>query len=508
MLKLEKLNESYYEISGDPDILNRIFNFLKVRREGAEFDPLVKRGFRSPFDFFCKKTKTSILVMSGHLPLLKSSEFQQHLNIPESPEAVEPPGLDDYITNLESKLGFKPYDFQIKMFKDCIRKQKLICKAATGSGKSLTISMICDWFRIHGLKGVLLVPNINLLTQFKSDIKSYHLGDLYDATETLGGGTTATFDRPLLISTWQSLSQHKEFKFDYIICDELHRFASPETSAIIEAAKQTKIRLGFTGTLPDNPSARMTLLGLFGLPKTYIRASELIARGLGTPVQIKAIILDSGSKKAELRKIRNFPAILKYIKEDSKRNSIIENLAVKLKVKNENTLVLFSHTEHGKTIFKDIMKILYPDIEVENKDITGKKSFEFQTKYNVFFINGEDDSKTREQTRKILEDCSGAILVSNYQLLSTGVNIKKLHNMVLASPLKSYTTITQSIGRGMRLHPSKKVFTVYDFIDNLGVRKYSGVFYKQYLHRKQTSYDPEGYPITEMFLNYNSDLED
>ena len=38
MLKLEKLNESYYEISGDPDILKQILNFLKVRREGAEFD--------------------------------------------------------------------------------------------------------------------------------------------------------------------------------------------------------------------------------------------------------------------------------------------------------------------------------------------------------------------------------------------------------------------------------------------------------------------------------------
>lgn len=506
MLKLEKLNESYYEISGDTDILNQIFNFLKVRREGAEFDPLVKRGFRSPFDFFCKKTKTSILVFAGHLALLKNSKFQQYLNIPDSPPVELPNGVDEYIENIKSKLGFSPYDFQIRMFKDCISQKKLICKAATGSGKSLTISMICDWFREHGLKGVLLVPNINLLTQFKSDIQSYHLDDLYNATETLGGGTTASFNKPLLISTWQSLSQHKEFKFDYVICDELHRFASPETSAIIEAAKQTKIRLGFTGTLPDNPSARMTLLGLFGMPKTYIRASELIARGLGTPVKINSVILDSGPKKFELRKIKNFQAILKHIKEDSERNAIIEKLAVKLKTKSENTLVLFSHTEHGKTIFRDIMALLYPDVKVENKDITGKKSFEFQLKYNVFFINGEDDSKTREKTRKILEECSGAILVSNFQLLSTGVNIKRLHNMILASPLKSYTTITQSIGRGMRLHPSKKVFTVYDFIDNLGIRKYSGVFYKQYLHRKQTSYEPEGYPITETFLNYGPEL--
>jgi len=89
------------------------------------------------------------------------------------------------------------------------------------------------------------------------------------------------------------------------------------------------------------------------------------------------------------------------------------------------------------------------------------------------------------------------ILISGYQLLSTGVNIKKLHNMVLASPLKAYTTVTQSIGRGMRLHESKKEFVVYDLIDNFGFKKPGGIFYKQYEHRKNTSYNPEEFPVYE-----------
>lgn len=89
------------------------------------------------------------------------------------------------------------------------------------------------------------------------------------------------------------------------------------------------------------------------------------------------------------------------------------------------------------------------------------------------------------------------ILISNYQLLSTGVNIKKLHNMVLASPLKAYTTVTQSIGRGMRLHESKDEFVVYDLIDDTGFRKPGGPFYKQYIHRKNTSYNPEEFPVYE-----------
>lgn len=89
------------------------------------------------------------------------------------------------------------------------------------------------------------------------------------------------------------------------------------------------------------------------------------------------------------------------------------------------------------------------------------------------------------------------ILVSNYQILSTGVNIKKLHNMILSSPLKAHTTVTQSIGRGMRLHSSKKEFTVYDLVDSTSFNGVGGIFYKQYLHRKSTSYNPEDFPVHE-----------
>ena len=198
--------------------------------------------------------------------------------------------------------------------------------------------------------------------------------------------------------------------------------------------------------------------------------------------------------------IRTWLEQLKLIKENTERNDFICNLGVSLMKKNENSLILFSHTQHGKDLYLEIMKKLFPDVNVENKDITGKYSFDFQKNYHVYFINGEDDAKVREKTRLILENDSGAILVSNYSILSTGVNIKNLHNMIFASPLKAYTTVTQSIGRGIRKHDSKTKFTVFDLVDNLGTRKYSGTFYKQYQHRLKTSYYPEGYTVQESVL--------
>jgi len=93
-----------------------------------------------------------------------------------------------------------------------------------------------------------------------------------------------------------------------------------------------------------------------------------------------------------------------------------------------------------------------------------------------------------------------AIVITGFQLFSTGLNIKSLKNILFASPLKSYTTITQSIGRAIRTHVSKEVANIYDFVDDLSVRGNSGPFYKQYQERLAKSYNPEGFPVFERII--------
>jgi superfamily II DNA or RNA helicase len=505
-MKIHKLDESYSILEGDKSDLNRVYNFLKIERKDAHFDPLVQRGFRSPFDYFAEfdTTKTVLKVYNGHLHLLKN--LFPSLEIPTYKTKYTKSDIREYFDSVKDILPFKPYDYQLKAFAESIANVRQLNKLCTSSGKSMTISLICDFYRTKGLRGLLLVPNINLLNQFKSDIESYNLKDLYEGTETLGGGSECTFEKPLLISTWQSMIKNKDKldNYDYLICDEVHRESSEVSSDIIKSLVHTKIKLGFTGTLPEDKSASMYLLGLFGEVHTYITARELIERGLGTPIKINTVFIKHpASVITEIRSTENYAKQLKVIEENQRRNNVICDLAIKLSSAKQNTLVLFSHTNHGKELFINIMNKLYPDVEVQNKDITGKKSFEFQTKYKVFFINGEDDGKTRELTRKVLEEYDDAILVSNFQLLSTGVNIRRLYNLIFAGSLKSYNTITQSLGRGMRLYKDKKEFKVFDIVDLCynSRRPYTGVFYKQYKHRVETSYNPEGYPIKEIELD-------
>ena len=185
-----------------------------------------------------------------------------------------------------------------------------------------------------------------------------------------------------------------------------HRYAADVSSEIVKESKNAKYKWGLTGTLPEDTIAKLTLMGLFGEPKRYIRACELIERGLGTPVEIISFIFKySKNDKALFNNLPKgqYAKQLAYIKEHEKRNEFVTNLSCKIR-ESGNTLLLFSHVEHMKITFIDIMKRLYPGVIVENKNITGKKSFDFQKQYGVYFINGEDDAKTRELTRKILEE--------------------------------------------------------------------------------------------------------
>ena len=490
---ITKLNETYSLVqTNEPQ---KLIDFLKVLKPDAYFNKMIKLGFESPYRYFAIQQGSNVLIFNGHRYLLKSFGIEA---IDESNSITENE-VQDFLKTLE--LPFEPYDYQIKTVKLCLMNNKVLIRSVTSSGKSLSISIILEFFRRKGLKGVLVVPNINLLTQFKSDIDSYNLKELSDNVQLLGNGNSSDFSKTVTISTWQSLVECnvKDLNLDFIICDEVHRETGDTVSSIMINSINTKIKLGFTGTLPEDPVAKMMLLGLFGEPQTIITAKELIERGLATPVKIKSVFLNYSKEEcAFFRGIRDYPKQFQFIKEHQKRSEVLYKIVLGMRDKGKNTLVLYQHTEHGKTIFTEIIQKLFPEIQVENKDITGRKSLEFQKQYNVFFMNGEQSGDIREKQRNLLETVEGTILIANYAICSTGVNMKNLHCLVLASPLKAFTTVSQSLGRLMRKHKSKEEAVVFDLIDNLGK---SCIFMKQYKHRLQSSYIPEEFNVENCNVN-------
>jgi len=72
----------------------------------------------------------------------------------------------------------------------------------------------------------------------------------------------------------------------------------------------------------------------------------------------------------------------------------------------------------------------------------------------------------REYIRKIVEKQKKSIIVASSGVFSQGINIQRIHNIILASPMKSLIRNKQSIGRGTRLGHDKTKVTIYDIVDN------------------------------------------
>jgi superfamily II DNA or RNA helicase len=90
----------------------------------------------------------------------------------------------------------------------------------------------------------------------------------------------------------------------------------------------------------------------------------------------------------------------------------------------------------------------------------------------VYYINGSIKAEQREIIRKSMETQNNVILIGSVGTVSTGTNIKNLHNIVFASPSKSRVRNLQAVGRVLRLNENKEIAILYDIADDLRFKKH------------------------------------
>ena len=157
-------------------------------------------------------------------------------------------------------------------------------------------------------------------------------------------------------------------------------------------------------------------------------------------LDIQCLVLKHPPKKFE-----TYQDEIEYLISHEQRNNFIKNLALDLK---GNTLILYSRVEtHGAVLY---------DLINTNKENDRK----------LFFVHGGVDAEERESVREITEQEENAIIVASYGTFSTGINIKRLHNVIFASPSKSRVRNLQSIGRVLRKSSSKVKAILYDIADD------------------------------------------
>ena len=346
--------------------------------------------------------------------------------------------------------SLKIRDYQIEAIRLAISRNRSLIVSPTASGKSLIIYSLVRYYQMAGNKILILVPTTSLVEQMYSDFQDYGWSPGTYCQKVYQGYTTK-ITKDVVISTWQSIYKMPKKYFEQFGCvigDEAHFFKAKSLTSIMTKLHQCKYRFGLTGTLDGTQTHRLVLEGLFGPAEKVVSTKELIDKKTLANLKIKCIIL----KHSNIRERMKYAEELEYIVTNEKRINFVVNLLQHLR---GNTLCLFQLVEkHGKPLFE----------RLENeRSSTG----------DSYFVYGGTETEEREKIRTLVDMGTNSIIVASFGVFSTGINIRNINNIVLASPSKSKIRVLQSIGRGLRISSGKDSVLIFDIADDLGKDNYT-----------------------------------
>ncbi len=462
---LKKIDEVFMQVQCDDGLAKDLHDFFSFTVPNAKFMPSVKhRYWDGKVRLFSIKTNK---IYIGLLPYV--DEFCRE-------RGYDIIGINDIIGEKERQpdenfiqelgLPFEPRDYQLDAFRTAVQYGRQLLLSPTASGKSLIIYLLA---RYYNKKTVIIVPTTSLVEQMAKDFEEYG----YDKKICKIYSGQPVFDADITITTWQSFSKAPKNvleSFDVVFGDEAHLFKANVLKGILEKMKKTAIRFGTTGTLDGSECHRLQLEGMFGPVKKVISSKQLMDEGTIADIDIHCIILKH--KKCHTM---SYQEEMDYLVSSEHRNMFITNLVASLK---GNSLVLFQYVEkHGE--------VLYPLLDGRVKDL--------------HYVYGGTDTEDREKVRELVEKSDDNVILASYGTFSTGVNIKRIDNIVFASPSKSKIRNLQSIGRGLRKTEGKDSMRLFDIADDLQCDNYT----LRHLKDRINIYNEERFPyeIKQFDLN-------
>lgn len=375
-----------------------------------------------------------------------------------------------------------PRDYQFESAYRALKYKYCTQELATSAGKTIIFFIYISYLKAkrhisnNGKKALIVVPKVSLLNQtYDAFVNEYsnglinldimRLGDKYKFKQEL-------FDKcDMLITTYQSLSNIKDPKlyeqFNVVCIDEAHSASGASISNILKYSTKAQYRFGLSGTIgvKSEYSQSFKVQEFLGPLRLIVTSSFLQENGYSPNIEITMLKLihplnpetkhmdflrqsyKTGGLPEGFADAKEFGKAMfemekQYLYSSQRRLEVICNLTHKLK---GNTLILFNNIKDGYGL--EIQKKL-----LENND-------------KVYYIDGSVEIDDREDFQRNMEANEGVIIVASYGTFATGLNLKRLHNIIFAESSKSEITIRQSIGRGMRKYFEKNVVFVFDLCD-------------------------------------------
>ena len=484
-IKIQKLNEVYLRVCSDErSVLRELSDHFTFEVPGYQFMPTYRHGnWDGKIRLFNIQDGTIYAGLVSYI-----TEFaREHGYVIEHEEGVDAAdenfSVNEAVEFIETLgLPFKPRNYQVDAFVAAVRKRRMLLLSPTGSGKSLIIYMLTRLYLnalLDGKKILIIVPTTSLVAQMSQDFVDYGMPSDIGIHQIMSGKSKET-ECPIVISTWQSLFRMPKTYFEQfgmVVVDECHGVKAKSLMGILTKTPNLKYRFGTTGTLDGMQTNKLVIEGLLGPVRRVVGTKKLIDEKVLSDFVVKAIVLKHEEKVSSKLK---YQEEIDYIVGSDSRNRFIKNLVLSLE---GNTLVLFNYiAKHGVPLFDMI-------------NGANKK---------VFFVHGGTGVDEREAVRSQVELEENAIIIASVGVYSTGINIKRLNNVVFVHPGKSRIRTLQSIGRALRRvsEDEDEQAVLYDIVDDLSCGRKARNFALKHYQERFEIYKSEKFKVK----SYNVEL--
>ena len=400
--------------------------------------------------------------------------YKQNESIsPEQEKIISQP----YYAEREDKIPRYYQRNAINLTVDAIARgqNRILLVMATGTGKTYTaFQIIWRLWKAGVKKRILFLADRNALIDqtyvndfapFKDKmtiVRQRRIDKSYEIYLALYQGLTGDGDKNVF-------KQFSPGFFDLIVVDECHRGSAKADSEWREVLQyfSAATQIGLTATPKENKTA--SNIDYFGEPIYTYSLKQGIEDGFLAPYRVIRVLLDKDAEgfrpyNGQLDSEGNEIPDREYNSRDYDRELVLEK-RTKLVAQVVSNYLRSHNGRHDKTIFfcvdtehADRMRRALIN---ENSDLVNEDE-----RY-VMRVTGDDDiGKKQLDNFRDVSSCY-PVLVTTSKLLTTGVDVQMVKNIVLDATINSMTEFKQIIGRGTRVREDlgKMFFTIFDFRD-------------------------------------------
>lgn len=458
------------------------------------FNPKFKLGsWDGKIRYFHKTGKTYVNLLDEIIPRVVGLGYKILIDDKRDSFSVDPKEIDkgffSNILDLETEQPWEMRDYQVDMVNALLEAKGGVGIAGTGAGKtSICAALALSYENAGGLKSIIIVPDKNLTDQTRRSYEYFGL----DVGEY--SGEHKDLNHKHIVSTWQALKNNPKIiqSFDVVIVDECHGIkGNVLTNLLNEYGSKIIYRFGVTGTLPKEQTDAMSVKVAVGPVRYTIPAHELIEQGYLAKLDIDIIQLEENFKKQYEQYLEETDDNPKATYKKFKDTYFSDWTAEKSYLQSEKPRLqwIADYIEIRRDMGKGNVFCLVNGVRF------GKKLAEMID--DAVFIYGQDKMKARKEVYEKFRDNDNLVVIATVNIASTGLDIKRIFNLIYIDVGKSFIRTIQTIGRGLRKAHDKEHVHVTDICSDL---KYS----KRHVRERMNFYTEARYPYKKKIVDYSN----